>query len=350
MNSMSRKERTAIRRKNYRAWKHEQKQQQSAPSPVPEEPAVQETKQVQSQEETQGKTPATANNHAPRPFPSMRRGAEVPFDPDAPVRSVQLLERLRSASPDVTSEERIAIAHRLEEYAAGLDPDGKYDHEGTEIVRRGIRAGIRDGLRKFGIAWPLAEAQSPSPAPGHSTGPRTSQGKAASSQNARKHGLSNLTSTFVLLPGEDPDEWVQLLGDLRSEFQPVSRTERILVTDMAQSYWLTQRAVNLQTNSIDHPKALALYLRYQTTHHRAYYRALKQLLALQKTRAQSDAQSGASRPAFSSESTVDIEAPGIVVAAPYQELMADPLVPEAPATSTAPDSAEAEPTALPQAA
>ncbi len=34
-------------------------------------------------------------------------------------------------------------------------------------------------------------------------------------------------------------------------------------------------------------ESFALYLRYQTTHHRAYYRALKQLLSLQKERAKS---------------------------------------------------------------
>ncbi|MGA7409252.1 MAG: hypothetical protein WBW33_02140, partial [Bryobacteraceae bacterium] len=81
----------------------------------------------------------------------------------------------------------------------------------------------------------------------------------------------------------------QLVDDLTSEFHPVSHTERILVNDMAQSHWLTQRAINLQTSSIEDPKAFALYLRYQTTHHRAYYRALKQLMALQKARAQSGA-------------------------------------------------------------
>ncbi len=66
-----------------------------------------------------------------------------------------------------------------------------------------------------------------------------------------------------------------LSNHLTNEFQPGSRTERILVTDMAQSHWLTQRAINLQTNSIEDPKAFALYLGYQTTHQRAYYRALE---------------------------------------------------------------------------
>ena len=135
-------------------------------------------------------------------------------------------------------------------------------------------------------------------APGHSTGPRTPAGKDRSSQNARTHGLSSLTSIFVLLDGEDPNEWVQLVDDLNHEFQPASRTEHILVNDMAQSHWLTQRAINLQTSHIEDPKALALYLRYQTTHHRAYFRALKQLMALQKARAKSGTPTVAEYPEF----------------------------------------------------
>jgi len=145
----------------------------------------------------------------------------------------------------------------------------------------------------------------PLSAPGHSTGPRTPAGLARSSQNARTHGLSSLTSVFVLLPGEDVKEWVQLVDDLNREFQPASRTERILVTDMAQSHWLTQRAINLQTSHIEDPKAFALYLRYQTTHHRAYYRALKQMLALQKARAQSGAPRTPDHPALAFDARID---------------------------------------------
>ena len=48
----------------------------------------------------------------------------------------------------------------------------------------------------------------------------TAAGLARSSQNSRTHGLSSLTSVFVLLPGEDHKEWIQLVNDLTSEFQP----------------------------------------------------------------------------------------------------------------------------------
>ena len=40
----------------------------------------------------------------------------------------------------------------------------------------------------------------------HSTGPRTPEGKARSSQNARKHGLF---ARDTLLPDENPEEFLQ---------------------------------------------------------------------------------------------------------------------------------------------
>ena len=50
----------------------------------------------------------------------------------------------------------------------------------------------------------------PQPAPKHShksTGPRTASGKAASSQNALRHGLASGT---ILIPGEDPEQLAAL--------------------------------------------------------------------------------------------------------------------------------------------
>ena len=222
-----------------------------------------------------------------------------------------LHQRLRYGGPEVTDEERIAIAHRLEQYAALEAPGYDVDPKPHEEFRKNRRSMLRDDLRRFCIPWPPAgesESAPPASAPGQSTGPRTPAGVARSSQNARTRGLSSLTSVFVPLPGEDPKEWIELLRDLTNEFQPASRTERILVTDMAQSHSLTQRAINLQTSSIEDPKAFALYLRYQTTHHRAYFRALKQLMALQKARAHSGAPTIADHPAPDFDGTVDLDA------------------------------------------
>ena len=118
-----------------------------------------------------------------------------------------------------------------------------------------------------------------------STGPKTEEGKAASSRNNLSHGLTYRGGVFVLLPWENAKEYDQLVVDLKSEHRPTSRTEMILVERMAQHHWLRDRAGLLQANcfaddgSIDE-KRLALYLRYQTTHERAFHECLNDLLKL----------------------------------------------------------------------
>ncbi len=120
----------------------------------------------------------------------------------------------------------------------------------------------------------------------HSTGPTTPQGKLASSRNSLKHGLA---SGEIIIPGEDPAAFDALLQDLLQEHQPANATEELLVNQMAQSYWLAQRALRMQNecfteNGVDE-KRLALFLRYQTTHDRAFHKALATLIRLRRGRA-----------------------------------------------------------------
>ncbi len=120
----------------------------------------------------------------------------------------------------------------------------------------------------------------------NSTGPRTSEGKLASSRNSFKHGLA---SAQLIIPGEDPAAFDALLADLLAEHQPANPTEQLLVLEMAQSYWLTQRAIRFQNQCFApegvNEKRLALFLRYQTTHDRAFHKALNTLIRLKKDRA-----------------------------------------------------------------
>jgi hypothetical protein len=118
----------------------------------------------------------------------------------------------------------------------------------------------------------------------HSTGPKSEEGKATSSQNHRKYGL---TGRFTVLPWEDQEEFDLLVTRLRAEHQPNVAFETDLVEKMAQHFWLSQRAVLLQQTcfdpegpSCDHERQLALYLRYQTTHDRAFERCVKELRSL----------------------------------------------------------------------
>jgi hypothetical protein len=119
-----------------------------------------------------------------------------------------------------------------------------------------------------------------------STGPRTPEGKLASSRNSFKHGLA---SAQLIIPGEDPAAFEALLTDLLAEHQPANPTEQLLVLEMAQSYWLTQRAIRFQNQCFApegvNEKRLALFLRYQTTHERAFHKALNTMIRLKKDRA-----------------------------------------------------------------
>ena len=122
-----------------------------------------------------------------------------------------------------------------------------------------------------------------------STGPKTEEGKAASSKNNLRHGF---TGAFMILPWEKQEEFDSLLNELRAEHQPATMTETLLVEKMAQSYWLSQRAVKLQqiacfhdeTDSPERDKQVALYLRYQTTHDRTFHKCLNDLLKLRAER------------------------------------------------------------------
>jgi hypothetical protein len=81
-----------------------------------------------------------------------------------------------------------------------------------------------------------------------STGPRTPEGKAASSRNATKHGLS---SAFRVLAHEDQQEFDQLLEDLRAYHRPRDIHQRLLVDQLAKSQWLLARAQRLQAVAYD---------------------------------------------------------------------------------------------------
>ena len=118
-----------------------------------------------------------------------------------------------------------------------------------------------------------------------STGPTSSAGLAASSQNRTSHGLTrHANGRFELLLCEDRAEFDALAQALQDEHKPETETEIILVRSMVESQWLTERAQRLQFNCLDSdsgtvkdPKVFALYMRYQTTHKNQFHRSLKEL-------------------------------------------------------------------------
>ncbi len=81
-----------------------------------------------------------------------------------------------------------------------------------------------------------------------STGPRTAQGKAAVSHNARQHGLSG---GFSILAHEDRAEFQHLLDEYRAEFQPKSPDEIFLIEQMTQARWTLARARRIEAHLLN---------------------------------------------------------------------------------------------------
>jgi hypothetical protein len=133
-----------------------------------------------------------------------------------------------------------------------------------------------------------------------STGPQTEAGKERSSRNSYKHGL---TSSKIVLPGEDPAEYDAFRADILEQYQPANATEQILAEELAAAGWRLNRsravetevlkklmgdaadsAVGLATVFVEKPKEFERLQRYLTSIERAYYRALDKLTRLQKKR------------------------------------------------------------------
>lgn len=133
-----------------------------------------------------------------------------------------------------------------------------------------------------------------------STGPHTEPGKERSSRNSFKHGL---TSSKIVLPGEDPAEYDAFRADILAQYQPANSIEQILAEELAAAGWRLNRsravetevlkqlmsdaadsAAGLATVFVEKPKQFDRLLRYLTSIERAYYRVLDKLTKLQKER------------------------------------------------------------------
>jgi hypothetical protein len=124
-----------------------------------------------------------------------------------------------------------------------------------------------------------------------STGPRTNEGKARSSQNARQHGL---TADHVVIAAEDREDFDQLHAQLQSEIRPEGALQQILFDQLVASAWNLRRIRCMETeltgsattyldilNNPDLTAKLDSLARHQTRIERAFYRSLRELKALQ---------------------------------------------------------------------
>lgn len=142
-----------------------------------------------------------------------------------------------------------------------------------------------------------------------STGPRTPEGKAASSDNALAHGM---TSRRIVLPHEDEAAYLQLLDCTLDYYNPADELERTLAIRVAETLWRATRsdryhdaflaerskalaADNPELENLDQAavlmfvdpleqKRFSLMLRYLNTAKREHEKAIAQLEKVQKTR------------------------------------------------------------------
>jgi hypothetical protein len=76
-----------------------------------------------------------------------------------------------------------------------------------------------------------------------STGPTTPEGKARSSQNAVKHGLTARRTVITVGDGEESiEDYERLLSALQEEFNPETAYEELSVDRIAHLTWQEQRA------------------------------------------------------------------------------------------------------------
>ncbi len=129
--------------------------------------------------------------------------------------------------------------------------------------------------------------------PGRATGPRTPQGKARSSQNARKHGL---TAQTVPLDPAVRAEYDRLRKDYENELGPRGPREMSIFEELVLAAWQLQRFARLE-KEIDLGPELLLddaevaridrLHRYYARARRYFHKALNELRALRMNRSKS---------------------------------------------------------------
>jgi len=129
-----------------------------------------------------------------------------------------------------------------------------------------------------------------------SRGPVTVEGKAASSQNAVKHGFR--ASAMVLLPSESAEEFGQFYESFYNSYLPEDALQLNLLERVVNCAWRLRRVGMLESSifrdamahretfsqpfySRGTPTALSTLNRYEASLENSMFKALKTLLSLQ---------------------------------------------------------------------
>ena len=124
-----------------------------------------------------------------------------------------------------------------------------------------------------------------------STGPRTPAGKARSSQNSRKHGL---TASDLVIGPEDREEFDQLLQQFRNDVAPQGALQLTLFHQLVAAAWNLRRIRRMETEICSRASTYTELLdddelqtkldrlaRHSSRIERTFHRCLKELKALQ---------------------------------------------------------------------
>jgi hypothetical protein len=124
-----------------------------------------------------------------------------------------------------------------------------------------------------------------------STGPRTVEGKARSSQNARTHGL---TAAQLVITAEDREEFEELHAQLQTDIRSQGALQQILFDQLVASAWNLRRLRQMEAeltasaatylDILDNPDLtakLGRLARHQTRIERTFHRSLRELKSLQ---------------------------------------------------------------------
>jgi hypothetical protein len=141
-----------------------------------------------------------------------------------------------------------------------------------------------------------------------STGPRTVEGKSASSMNALKHGAN---SASRLLPGEDPAQYERLVSEYNRDIRPDGALEQFQVDTLIRADWQRRRLQRIEADlyrqllaeGVDPEQLDVSLLRDSPTgklllkiwgqiaaNERAHLRALSEIRRLRRERDQNDMQ------------------------------------------------------------
>ena len=125
-----------------------------------------------------------------------------------------------------------------------------------------------------------------------STGPRTEDGKAASSRNHLVHGLC---AADPVLPTENREKFAELLEEFKSAWTPITTHQEFLVSEMAGARWKLDRVQRMENDmfaALDDPTkaftdketaaGFARLEKYRAALERTYHRCLRELRVSRK--------------------------------------------------------------------